>query len=536
MGQSSSLHSGPKSRRSSLKQITLTGFGRRRFQNSKNLSHTFSVLDDTLKPQLLNLNTATEEELMTLPGINRHLAANIVNYRRVIGRFNRVEDLALVSEIGADKLESIKMEVYVLTGNDSGTSSRASTSLNSVGNNTNQVDVNLASVFDLQVVPGVDQELASRIVEKRLKYGCFNSLDELAKMRGMGKQKLAMLRPYLKLSSISNGSAVHTCSNGSSSSSWNIPQASSTPRVNHAGRKVARANRERVTPLRMPRIDDSEKNVDLSPGITEEEIWELLSIASPRPCIEYNFNESLDRTSIRVASWNLNGFNSDKASNPGVMEVICRTILENRLSLLALQEVKSLEALDKLTRELNTPVLKRVKDWRSNHRQWRSVHLGAGLAVLWDACPDMCISLREQPPATTVFLPVLASIIFHVNKFDITLINVQMHDPEDNNIIERFVDAKNSIFLGDFSLSGDTSNIYNDVLSETNTAFDTEKYIFKDKIVWGRGSKKLFNTGLYRVVRQGLTHLGIPQCWRWGGPASTHCPIWCEIYTEPGDP
>lgn len=94
---------------------------------------------------------------MTLPGINRHLAANIVNYRRVIGRFNRVEDLALVSGIGADKLESIKMEVYVLTGNDSGTSSRASTSLNSVGNNTNQVDVNLASVFDLQVVPGVDQ-------------------------------------------------------------------------------------------------------------------------------------------------------------------------------------------------------------------------------------------------------------------------------------------------------------------------------------------------------------------------------------------
>ncbi|XP_034942473.1 endonuclease/exonuclease/phosphatase family domain-containing protein 1-like [Chelonus insularis] len=536
MGQSHSLHSGTKSRRPSLKQLTFAGIGRKRFHYSKNLSHTFSIPDDTLKPQLLNLNTATEEELMTLPGINRNLANNIVNHRRIIGRFHRVEDLALVSGIGAEKLESIKMEVYVSSTNDSGASSRASTSLDSVANNLNQVDVNSASIFELQGVPGIDQELAARIVEKRLKYGRFGTLDELAKLRGMGKYRLAMIRPYLKISSILNGSVVRTYSNGSPSSSWNIPQASSTPRVNSVGRKITRFNRDRVTPPRMPRIDDYEKNVEFSPGISEEEIWELLSIASPRPCIEYNFDESLDRTSIRLASWNLNGFNSDKASNPGVMEVVCRTILENRLSLLALQEVKSLEALDKLTRELNLPTLKRVRDWRGNKRQWRSIHLGAGLAVLWDSSPDLCISLREQPPATRVFLPVLASIIFHINKLDVTLINVQMHDPEDNNIIERFVDAKNSIFLGDFSLSDESSNIYNDVLSETNTAFDPEKYIFKDKIIWGKGSKKLFNTGLYRIVRQGLTHLGIPQGWRWGGPASTHCPIWCEIFTEPSDP
>lgn len=94
---------------------------------------------------------------MTLPGINRNLAMNIVTHRRLIGRFNRVEDLALVSGIGAHKLASIKVEIYVQSINGSGTSSQASTSLDSVGNNDSQVDVNAASVFDLQGVPGMDQ-------------------------------------------------------------------------------------------------------------------------------------------------------------------------------------------------------------------------------------------------------------------------------------------------------------------------------------------------------------------------------------------
>jgi len=33
---------------------------------------------------------------------------------------------------------------------------------------------------------------------------------------------------------------------------------------------------------------------------------------------------------VRVATWNLLSFSSDKAENYGVTEVVCRTILENR--------------------------------------------------------------------------------------------------------------------------------------------------------------------------------------------------------------
>lgn len=39
--------------------------------------------------------------------------------------------------------------------------------------------------------------------------------------------------------------------------------------------------------------------------------------------------------------------------------------------------------------------------------------------------------------------------------------------------------------------------------------------------------------GMSGMVRQGLNHLAIPRGWMWGGAASEHCPVWCEVYTEP---
>jgi len=61
----------------------------------------------------MNINTATEEELMTLPGVNRALARNIINHRHMIGGFRKIEDLALVSDMGATKLDMIRAEVCV---------------------------------------------------------------------------------------------------------------------------------------------------------------------------------------------------------------------------------------------------------------------------------------------------------------------------------------------------------------------------------------------------------------------------------------
>ena len=56
---------------------------------------------------LLDLNTATAEELQTLPGIGEKLAAAIVAYREENGPFASVWMLESVSGIGRGKLEVV---------------------------------------------------------------------------------------------------------------------------------------------------------------------------------------------------------------------------------------------------------------------------------------------------------------------------------------------------------------------------------------------------------------------------------------------
>lgn len=74
---------------------------------------------------------------------------------------------------------------------------------------------------------------------------------------------------------------------------------------------------------------------------------------------------------IRIGSWNLDRMCMEKSSNMGVREVVCRTILENRLSIVCLQEVYESSALQLICDELNHPKLRRCNDWKDNSRYWK---------------------------------------------------------------------------------------------------------------------------------------------------------------------
>lgn len=61
----------------------------------------------------VNINTANQEELDTLPGIGETTAQKIIEYRETNGKFNKIEDLQNVKGIGESKYSEIKDKITV---------------------------------------------------------------------------------------------------------------------------------------------------------------------------------------------------------------------------------------------------------------------------------------------------------------------------------------------------------------------------------------------------------------------------------------
>ena len=71
------------------------------------LTEPIDATETIALPQRINLNTATTEQLETLPGIGPALAKRIVDYRTANGPFATIGALLNVSGIGEKRLEAI---------------------------------------------------------------------------------------------------------------------------------------------------------------------------------------------------------------------------------------------------------------------------------------------------------------------------------------------------------------------------------------------------------------------------------------------
>ena len=77
---------------------------------------SFIPVSGTSKPQddgKVNINTADEKELMTIPGIGPSKAAAIIQYRNDHGNFKSPESLMEVSGIGQKTFEKLEPQITV---------------------------------------------------------------------------------------------------------------------------------------------------------------------------------------------------------------------------------------------------------------------------------------------------------------------------------------------------------------------------------------------------------------------------------------
>ncbi len=62
-----------------------------------------------------------------------------------------------------------------------------------------QVDLNTSTAKELQQLPGIGKGLAKRIVDYRTSNGPFKSVEELVKVKGIGKKTFAKMKDHLTL-------------------------------------------------------------------------------------------------------------------------------------------------------------------------------------------------------------------------------------------------------------------------------------------------------------------------------------------------
>ncbi|XP_032092553.1 endonuclease/exonuclease/phosphatase family domain-containing protein 1 isoform X1 [Thamnophis elegans] len=306
--------------------------------HSRKFSAACNFSNILVNQERLNINTATEEELMTLPGVTRLVAQNIVEYREYIGGFKKVEDLALVSGIGAAKLEQVKFEICVSSKGNS-----AQHSPNSLRKDQNldhlsaiKININTATPAQLMSIRGITEKIVNSIVEYRREHGPFKSIEDLLKMNCINSSFFDKIGHQI------------------------FAERSRPPSTNtNSGLNFTVKPHPSPTSLSLQSED-----LDFPPGGPTQ-------IISTRPTVEIFGGVRDGRPVLRVATWNLQSCSAEKANNPGVREVVCMTLLENSIKLLAVQELIDRDALEKFCMELNQPTLPNIRKWKGSRGCWK---------------------------------------------------------------------------------------------------------------------------------------------------------------------
>jgi len=136
----------------------------------------------------VNVNTAGQSELESLPGIGPSKAAAIIEFRNANGPFSSCAQLDDVPGIGPATLANITPQCETGDGKAAASSAAGAAPAPSAPPTAggSRVNVNTASASALTALPGIGPSKAAAIVADRDANGPFGSCSDLQRVTGVG--------------------------------------------------------------------------------------------------------------------------------------------------------------------------------------------------------------------------------------------------------------------------------------------------------------------------------------------------------------
>jgi competence protein ComEA len=132
--------------------------------------------------QPFDINAADTTQLKKLRGIGTKLAARIVKFREKLGGFKSVDQLQEVYGLPPEMVDSLRKYTFV---GDTFVGTR--------------LNINAATVTQLQQHPYLGYKLARHIVAYRTQHGPFVSLEDLRNIKTIDEATFQKVKPYLTL-------------------------------------------------------------------------------------------------------------------------------------------------------------------------------------------------------------------------------------------------------------------------------------------------------------------------------------------------
>ena len=147
----------------------------------------------------INVDLASPTELTRLPKVGIRLAKVIVADRQAHGPFSSLAGLDRVSGIGPGLLKILGPHVAFsgAAGLPGSPSSATVTMAPSPQSGASPLDLNTASISELDGLPGIGPSKAAAILQYRERQGRFSTVDELERVPGFGPAAVSRLRDQL---------------------------------------------------------------------------------------------------------------------------------------------------------------------------------------------------------------------------------------------------------------------------------------------------------------------------------------------------